>query len=474
MAFNTPYHIRFISSYPPRKCGIGTFTRNLGTALQKNLTGEVASLSIAAIDNGLGENAYHIPVDVIIEQNNPLSWQKAADNISTRTYEKPGHPTIIILEHEYGLDGNNWETGTNYIELAKRLRNRGLTTFTQLHTVLEQPQDHQKKILQEFAETVNGIIVPSVYAKHILSSETYGIDPTKIEHIDHGIRMQKPIDRKVSKKKYGLEKKFIVSTLGLKSEGKGLEYAIEGYGNFINNSLTKGQRKDIIYIIAGDYHPDYREYNEGKNLRNYEQRIERIFDEQKIKVKKTNTLTNLSKSEFENNDIVLLEKFLTEKELLEIYAITNTMLITPRNREQISSGILADTIGSRRVAIATKFTHAIELLYGNGNINKAKETGLIGLNDPHNARGILVDLTGENRDVPDIEQISQGLDYLVFNKKARLMMEHNAWRRGYKMREEAVAWNLVQLISRTLTDNTIKEGRGTNFNREIESPYQTH
>ena len=48
-----PYNIRIVSTYPPRRCGIGTFSRDLATALA-HFTAEIGHIRIAAIDNDSG------------------------------------------------------------------------------------------------------------------------------------------------------------------------------------------------------------------------------------------------------------------------------------------------------------------------------------------------------------------------------------------------------------------------------------
>ncbi len=76
-----PWNIRFVSTYPPRKCGIGTFCRDLSNSLAK-LTGEIGHIRIAAIDKNHGP--YNIPVDLVIDQYNPMSWADATTAIISR------------------------------------------------------------------------------------------------------------------------------------------------------------------------------------------------------------------------------------------------------------------------------------------------------------------------------------------------------------------------------------------------------
>ena len=60
-----PYNIRIVSTYPPRRCGIGTFSRDLASALE-HFAGEVGHIRVAAIDKK--NEPYSIPVDLVIDQ----------------------------------------------------------------------------------------------------------------------------------------------------------------------------------------------------------------------------------------------------------------------------------------------------------------------------------------------------------------------------------------------------------------------
>jgi hypothetical protein len=136
------------------------------------------------------------------------------------------------------------------------------------------------------------------------------------------------------------------------------------------------------------------------------------------------------------------------------------MVLPYLNIQQISSGILADTLGSGRVAIATKSLYARELIHSN---KKCPEGLIIG----RYARGILVD-PGD----ASIQQIASALDYVVFNQKKRLMMEKQAHQRGYQMRWDNSAWALLQYIDFLIEQKEIVTGRGVKFMRIKLSPLQ--
>jgi len=71
--------------------------------------------------------------------------------------------------------------------------------------------------------------------------------------------MQHPsqYDRLAIKEQFGLKNCFLVTTLGLLSPDKGIQYGIHGFGKFLEESLTERQRENVLYLIAGQCHPDF-------------------------------------------------------------------------------------------------------------------------------------------------------------------------------------------------------------------------
>ena len=451
------HNIRLVSTYPPRKCGVGIFSQNLSSSLE-NLA-EVGDVKVAAIDKD--GQAYGDPVDLIIEQYSPESWGKATEDIVSVAKLSPD-PTIVLLQHEYGLDpdsnGNDCQ-GTNFIKMAKELHRQGLTTLVYLHTVLDSPNDHQKKTLQYLATVSDGLLVPTESAIEILESPIYSIECTKIKHVDHGIRMQNASqrDRSAIKQKYGLENRFLIITLGMHSPGKGLQYGIRAYARFLRESCTQAQRGGMVYLIAGSYHPEFMQADGGRLYQAYRASLAQALEDTRLEWCE---VKDLGSTDFARCDVFFLNAFLDEETLVDLYAATNIMLLPYRNRQQISSGVLADTVGSGRVAIATKFRYAIELLNPDG---MGKQGLILG---PH-ARGILVD-----PEEASVEQIAQALDYLVFNTDRRLAMERRAYRKGYEMSWENTAWAILQYALFLEDEKQISTGSDVIFKRCKESAFE--
>jgi len=266
-------------------------------------------------------------------------------------------------------------------------------------------------------------------------------------------------DRLAMKEKYGLKEFFLVTTLGLLSPDKGIQYSIKAYGRFLRESCTDNQRERIVYLIAGQYHPDFIRAAEGREYQAYQATLTKALQESKLKWCKAKQLEGLN---FTQHDIVFLDTFLDESTFLELYGATNVMVLPYLNMFQTSSGILADTLGSSRVAIATKFRCALELIHS----NKPCPSGLV---IGRYARGILVD-PGE----ASVEEIAGALDFLVFNQNERLEMEKEAHQRGFQMQWNNIAWALLQHIKFIREEIELVTGRAEKFTREKTSIYQSN
>ncbi len=151
-------------------------------------------------------------------------------------------------QHEYGLDpdkdGHDGQ-GTNFVDMAKAFNERGLTTLVYLHTVLDEPDPHQRKVLQDLAQVQRWAYRDHGKRNRNARIELLSDDPAKLKHIDHGIRMQHPsqYDRLEIKRQFGLENHFLVTTLGLLSPDKGIQYGIRGYGKFLRNPAQPNREK---------------------------------------------------------------------------------------------------------------------------------------------------------------------------------------------------------------------------------------
>jgi glycosyltransferase involved in cell wall biosynthesis len=222
-----------------------------------------------------------------------------------------------------------------------------------------------------------------------------------------------------------------------------------------------------VYLIGGECHPVFVQAEGGEPYRRFQDLIAKALEKAKVKWCKIKNLGEklvgvppTAKPNLEDYDVIFLDTYLEETMLLKLYGAANVMILPYLNMQQISSGILADSLGAGRAVIATKFRYAQELICSNKQCPEGLVMGRY-------VRGILVD-PGEAA----VEQIAEGLDYLVFNKQRRLFMEKQAHQRGYQMSWNNTAWALLQYVDFLREAQEIRSGRGITFKRERQSKYE--
>src|SRR5579872_5005846 len=146
-----PTRIAVIGNYLPRQCGIATFTADLCTAIAS----EYGGARLFAIPVNDPESAYEYPdrVRMEIEQEDCASYERAAEFLNFNRND------LVCLQHEYGIFGGS--AGSYILPLLRRLK---MPLVTTLHTVLREPDLHQRNVLEEIAHLSDRLIVMSELA----------------------------------------------------------------------------------------------------------------------------------------------------------------------------------------------------------------------------------------------------------------------------------------------------------------------
>ncbi len=323
-----------ITSFPGRECGIATFAKDLREGIVAKF-GESIHLSICAIDNTESILEYEYPVEYILASNSLKSYRDLADAIN-----KNQSVDAVLIQHEFGLFGG--EYGENILQLLQKLEKPVFTTF---HTILPNPTDKRKYIVQSISDHSDQLIVMTNHSANLLEQE-YSIDPKKIEIIPHGTHLISLQDTDVLKAKYALENKKVLCTFGLLSEGKGIETALFALPEII------AENPDCIYLIIGKTHPEIVK-REGEKYRNY---LNTIIDELGI-----------------NDHVLFIDRFVSNEELLEYLQLTDIYLFTSKDPNQAVSGTFSYAMGCNCPIISTQIPQAIDYLTDAGIV--------IGFND---------------------------------------------------------------------------------------------
>ncbi|MBU0958790.1 MAG: glycosyltransferase [Nanoarchaeota archaeon] len=322
--------ICFLSNYPPKECGLATFTKDITCAMNKKFNPKLRS-RVIALNDPEGHNRYDNRVIFQITRNSPQEYIEIAQKINTNEEIK-----LVCIQHEFGLFGGNY--GDDILYFLDAIEKPVIVTF---HSVLPNPNEERKKIVKKISAKASAIIVMANIAIEILNRD-YGIEKSKMYVIHHGTPNAKFISPDQYKKKLNMEGKTVILTFGLLSRGKGIEYMIKSLPALVEKN------PNLLYLILGETHPNVR-MNEGESYRNeLIELVKQLGLEKNVK--------------FENRYVSL--KDLIEHILAcDIYAFTNL------EREQITSGTLAYATSCGRPIVSTPIIYAEELL--------AQERGII-------------------------------------------------------------------------------------------------
>ncbi len=321
--------ILFITSYPPRQCGIATFTQDLLMAIQHKFS-DSFSLAVCALSEGKEEFTYPGEVQYILDTSDLNNYKVMAEKINS-----DANIALVCIEHEFGLFTGLH--GDHLLHLLGHLNKPVITTF---HTILPQPDEKRKSVIKSIADFSEMVIVLTNHSAGILKSD-YLVRADKIMVIPHGTHLVPWYDKDEMKSKYQLDGKFLLTTFGLLSNNKNIETVIVALPE-----ITK-QFPNVMYLILGKTHPGVLK-NEGEQYR--------TFLEQKVKDLKL------------ENNVLFVNRYLLLSELLQYLAATDIYIFTSKDVNQAVSGTFAYAMASGCPVIATKIPHAKELLAENSGI----------------------------------------------------------------------------------------------------------
>ncbi len=232
--------IAYVSTYPPRECGISAYTKRLVEAVSWFCTGTVTSPMVVALNDRGAHYDYEIQVRAQIDANDFRSYERAAQYLNASDVD------VVNLQHEYGIYGGEW--GEYVVEFLHMIRKPVVTT---LHTLLEEPVPDARRVLERILEHSDLAIVMAKVGVSILE-RVYGRSADRIRYIPHGCPNVPYVETAMMKQSLGLQDRVVLSTFGLLSRGKGIEYAIQ--------ALPQIQREhpEILYLIIGETHPEVR------------------------------------------------------------------------------------------------------------------------------------------------------------------------------------------------------------------------
>jgi hypothetical protein len=145
--------IAFASTYPPRHCGIATFT--------SDLSGAVDDREIVALTPPDHHEPYPAEVHHRLRRDHWEDYPQVARALDRCRV------AAVSIQHEYGIWGG--PDGAHVLDFVSALR---VPTIATLHTVLRRPSAHQRRVLVDLIDATSATVVMSQSAAAILRSPT--------------------------------------------------------------------------------------------------------------------------------------------------------------------------------------------------------------------------------------------------------------------------------------------------------------
>ena len=381
--------ILYLSTFPPRECGIATFTKDLTISMDKKFNPSLKSKILAVNENGSSIYNYDKKrVAMQLNESDIENYIEAAEKINLNDKIK-----LVCIEHEFGIFGGE-ENGEYLIAFLEKLEKPVVVTF---HSVVPDPSDEKRRVVRAIAKRSSAITVMAKVAVDILHND-YGIDKNKIFVIHHGVPAIDYLKDNTSiKHSLGLDNRFVISTFGLINSGKGIEYVIKALPKIVK------KYPNILYLVIGETHPVVRK-QEGEEYRN---KLIKLVEKLKLK-----------------DNVKFYNKYLTLDEIVEYLKATDVYVYSALDMNQIVSGTLAYAMSAGRAVVATPSLHAKEMV--------------------GNERGILVKLK-------DIKSMEDALMSLVSDEVLRKDMERKAYEYTRQMTWPNVATNYLEIFKKFIT-----------------------
>jgi glycosyltransferase involved in cell wall biosynthesis len=382
--------IALLGNHAPRQCGIATFTTDLSEALAQELPrGEVF---VAAMNDVGRRHAYPPRVRFELPENELAAYRRAA------TFLNLSAADVLCVQHEYGIFGG--AAGGHLLSLLREVR---MPIVTTLHTILSEPDDAQRRVMNEIVRLSDRLVVMSDHGANLLRS-VHDVPERRIDRIPHGIASLPLLPR--GKRLLGVEGKSVILTFGLLSPDKGIEYVIDALPAIL------GRHPDTVYVVLGATHPHVKEHD-GETYRiMLESRARRLGV---------------------HGAMIFHDRFVSRDELADFLSAADIYITPYLQPEQTASGTLAYAVGSGRAVISTPYRYASELLA--------------------DGRGILVPWR-------DPAAIAREVNGLLGDEAKRLAMRDRAAAYGVGMLWPAVARRYVESFERARAEHSDRERAG--------------
>jgi glycosyltransferase involved in cell wall biosynthesis len=329
-------HLVVLSTYPPRRCGLATFTSDLRAALA--VSAPHWRVEVCAVDrDGL---RYGQEVVATLRQDDRGDYRRAAAVVAATRAD------LVLIQHEYGIFGG--PDGSYLLEFTGELARLDVPYAATLHTVLSEPTTGQAGVtsgLCRAAVRVTGF----TGAARMIATRAGWAEPDRFVVVPHGVPEVLSADAVATGRRAALVGSRlaaelaaagdapVLSTFGLLRPGKGLETAILAMPQIV------ASHPDARYLVAGATHPEtVRRSGEAYRDR----------------------LVGLARGLRVAEHVRFIDAYLSEPELAALLQRTDVYLTPYKSAEQTCSGALTFALAAGCPVVSTAYRYARELAAG--------------------------------------------------------------------------------------------------------------
>lgn len=320
--------VLMITSYPPRECGIATYSQDLIKALD-NKFNQSFKISICPLESINEKHIYTDDIKYILDTDNSDAFPGLANAIN-----RDSDICMVLIQHEFGFYSKKEQLLKEFLLLLQK------PVIVVFHTILPTPSEILNARVNDIACIAKSIIVMTHSSKKVLIRD-YAIPDLKITVIPHGTHLVPHADKEILKDKFLLSGRLVLSTFGLLSSGKSIETTLAAMPDIIKHN------PNVLFLIIGKTHPSVVK-QEGEKYR-------------EILTAKIEELGLQEHVQFVN-------AFLPLPELLEYLQLTDIYLFTSKDPNQAVSGTFSYALSCGCPIVSTPIPHAIEVLRDDAGI----------------------------------------------------------------------------------------------------------
>ena len=310
-----------IGNYPPRRCGIATFTRDFLSSLKG--ASPRTRWEVAAVTEDGARHDYPSDVTHVLSQNDRDAYVALAETLNRSGVQ------VTFIQHEFGIFGGS--AGDYLLPLMRRLK---MPIVVTLHTVLERPDKDQRRVLDEIIRLAAAVIVMAEKGAEILR-DVHRAGPAKVHVIPHGAPDRPLAATESFKRSLGFGRNKVIMSFGLLSANKGLDTVMRALPRVLE------RHPDALYVVVGATHP-HVVAREGERYRE--------------------GLIELAKSLNVNHAIHFINRFVNDTELADLLQAADIYVTPYLSEAQITSGALSYAVALGKPVVSTPYWHAAEVL----------------------------------------------------------------------------------------------------------------